>query len=109
MTLKDLAIDHDYYASENNFYSNDAKGVFDNWDAFYREFGEADIDMNLVYRWDISEGKRGYYMQVFIIQQRKGIYTPVFINSIEEKDVIQIIAFLKPHLEKIKAIWSPFK
>ena len=55
MELKDLAIDHDYYASDSNYYSNDATGHYNTWADFYEEFKDADIDMNLVYRWDITE------------------------------------------------------
>jgi hypothetical protein len=109
MELKDLAIDHDYYASDNNYYSNEAAQHYHTWADFYEEFGDADIDMNLVYRWDITERDKSkrYYMQVTIISQRKGIYMPVHIDYVDEKDVPQIREFMKPHFEKLLSIWKP--
>ena len=108
-TLKDLAIDHDYYASDSNYYSSDARGYYKTWADFYEEFKDVDIDMNLIYRWDITEdGNSGRYkMQIIIIGQRKGIYMPVHIDSVFEEDVPQIKEFLKPHFEKLLSIWKP--
>ena len=109
MNLKDLAIDHDYYTSGSNYYSNDASGHYNTWADFYEEFHDADIDMNLVFRWDIykrEESKR-YYMQIIIIAQRKGIYMPIHIDYVDEQDVPQIEQFMKPHFEKLLSIWQP--
>lgn len=109
ITLKDLAENHDYYASGQNFYSNEASGHFNTWADFYEEFHDADIDMNLVYRWDIKqrEESKRYYMQIIVIGQRKGLYLPQHIDYVDEIDVPQIIQFLKPHFEKIQKIWMP--
>jgi hypothetical protein len=109
MELKDLAIEHDYYASDSNYYSNDASGHYSTWADFYEEFKDADIDMNLVYRWDITEMDKSkrYYMQVVIIAQRKGIYMPIHIDYVDEKDVPQIKEFMKPHFDKLLSIWNP--
>ena len=69
MKLDDLAVDHDYYASSVNYYSNDAGDDFRTWADFYEEFHDADIDMNLVYRWDIHKREESgrYRMEIFII------------------------------------------
>ena len=107
MELKYLAIDHPYYASDNNYYSNDIAQEYEKWEDFYEEFNDADVDMNLAYRWDIKECEEGYYMEVFIIQQRKGIYMPILIKSVTEKDSAQIKEYLKPHFEKLLEIWNP--
>ncbi len=109
MTLKELAVDHDYYASDGNYYSREATGHFNTWADFYEEYKDCDIDMNLVYRWDIHEREKSgrYYMQVTIIGQRKGIYSPQLIDYVDEKDVPQIIEFMKPHFEKLLKIWNP--
>lgn len=108
-TLKELAIDHDYYASDSNYYSNDAGGKYNTWADFYEEFKDADIDMNLIYRWDITKREKSerYYMQVVIIAQRKGIYMPIHIDYVDDKDVPQIKEFMKPHFEKLLSIWQP--
>ena len=111
MKLKDLAVNHDFYASDHNYYSNDAGDTFDNWSDFYEEFYDADIDLNLVIRWDIFKNENvqfdSYYMQVIIIAQRNGIYMPFIIRRIEENDVPQIIEFMEPHFKKILSIWNP--
>lgn len=109
MKLKELAVDHDYYASDSNYYSNDAVGHYTTWADFYEEFHDADIDMNLVYRWDIGqrEESKRYYMQIIIIAQRKGIYMPIHIDYVDECDVPQIIEFMKPHFNKLLSIWEP--
>ena len=108
MTLKDLAIDHDYYASDSNYYSESATTTYDSWKEFYSTNKNADIDMNLVYRWDINQDDDGEYsMLLVIIGQRKGLYRPVIINSILEENVEQVKEFLKPHFEKLISIWKP--
>lgn len=111
LTLKDLAVKHDYYASDSNYYSNDASGHYNTWSDFYEEFHDADIDYNLVFRWDVMKKEESgrYYMQIIIIAQRKGIYMPIHIDYIDDKDADQIKEFMKPHMEKIKNIWQPFK
>lgn len=108
MTLKELAIDHDYYAHGSNYYSTEAYGHYNTWADFYNNFFDADIDMNLIYRWDIFEQCPGNFsMQVVIIGQRKGIYLPIEIDRVEENDVPQIVEFLKPHFDKLLSIWKP--
>lgn len=109
ITLKNMAIEHDYYASSSNYYSKESTLDYETWADFYEEYHDSDIDMNLVYRWDIrltDEGD-GYYMQIVIIGQRKGLYIPIQIGVVEEKDVDQIKEFLKPHFEKLVSIWRP--
>lgn len=107
--LKDLAADHDYYASESNYYSRDASQQFDTFAEFYQEYHDADIDMNLVYRWDIKkfDHQEAYYMEIFIIRQRKGIYAPIRISRVLEEDVENVIKFLTPHLDKLRSLWEP--
>ena len=109
MNLKDLAIKHPYYANDCNYYSNDAGAEYSTWADFYEEFEDADVDMNLFYRWDINkrDKRERYYMQVFIIGKRKVLYVPIQINYVEEKDVPQIIEFMKPHFEKLLELWKP--
>lgn len=109
MELDELAVDHDYYASDDNHYSNDAVGRYNTWIDFYEDFKDADIDLNLVYRWDVykRESSEEYYMKIVMILQRKGIYMPIHIKSVENKDVEQILKFMKPHFEKLLKIWQP--
>lgn len=111
LTLKDLAIDHDYYCSESNYYSNKASMRYETFSDFYEEFHDADVDMNLVFRWDLHELEecKRYYLEIFMIQQRKGIFKPIHIALFDERDVELLAKYLKPHIEKLKAIWKPFE
>jgi hypothetical protein len=111
MEFKDLLAKHDYYCSESNYHSNESGETHEDWESFYNEWKDADIDMNLVFRWDIKtdEDSGGYFMNVFIMQQRKGIFYPVLIENIVESDFNSIVSFLTPHFNKLKSIWYPFK
>jgi len=110
LTLKDLAVKHDYYCSDSNYYSNDASLIYDSFQLFYNEFKDADIDMNLIFRWDLQKkGDSDYYLEVFMIQQRKGIFTPIHIANFNEGNIPVFVELLKPHIEKLKSIWKPFE
>lgn len=110
-TLKDLSVNHPYYCSDSNFYSNKAGASYLNWEDFLREWGEdLDLDFNHVFRFDVieKEKKGTYRMEVFFILQRKGIFYPVSIDDIKEEEAKSIIEFLRPHFEKTKELWKPF-
>lgn len=108
-TLSDLAIDHDFYSSESNYYSNDAKGNWTTFADFYEQFHDADIDMNLIFRWDIRkrEGSGRYSADIFMILQRKGIYMPHRIEYIDESDIPKFKELMLKHWEKLNSIWKP--
>lgn len=113
MTLKELAIDHEYYCSDHNYYSNDCYFSSANWQEFIDEMGGADLDMNLLFRWDITpydeeiEDKKGFYMQLFYMQQRKGRFIICNIESVTDEDVPNIIKFLTPRFLHLKKLWLP--
>jgi len=54
MEFKDLLQDHDYYCSDSNYYSKDAGQSWDSFQDFYNKYKDADVDMNLIFRWDIK-------------------------------------------------------
>ncbi len=115
MNFKDLLIKHSYYASGSNYYSNDAGGSFATWQDFYAEFRSADIDMNLIYRWDLHEREDeatdeklgSYYMEVFFIHQRKGVYAPFIIHNVLESDLESIKELMSKHWEHLQELWNP--
>jgi hypothetical protein len=110
MTLKDLAIDHDYYCSESNYYSNEAAQHYKTFKNFISEMGESDVDMNLVFRWDIKLlDDQTYTCDIFIMQQRKGRFMPFSIDLIEEDDVPAFIDYVKKHFNKLLSIWKPIE
>lgn len=108
MKIADIAIDHDYYSSGSNYYSNEARVAFSHWPAFIDEFGDADEDMNLCYRWDVYRDDHDrFYMEISMMRQRKGIYTPIHIGSVTDEDVPSIIEYLGRHWAKLQRLWCP--
>jgi hypothetical protein len=110
-TLEDLSVEHDYYCSDSNFYSNEASAKYEVFADFYEEFIDADVDMNLVFRWDLQKREESdrYSMQIFMMHQRKGIFSPIRISLFDEKDIPLFIKYIKPHIEKLKQIWQPLE
>ena len=114
MKLKDMAIDHSYYCSDNNYYSNEPAQSFLTATDFLDGFEDADIDMNLVFRFDIHQDRGGddnfvdsYSAEVFIIMQRKGIFKPCYIKSITESELDRFVSYLQKHKNHLNEIWEP--
>jgi hypothetical protein len=114
-TLKDLAVNHSYYCNLANYYSNSALLTYDNFEQFLEEWGDADMDYNLCFRWDVKESENDngemlgtYKMEVFIMGQRKGKFTPIFIEQVLESDVPAIVKYLTPYAQYLKDLWKPF-
>ncbi|WOL24713.1 hypothetical protein [Vibrio phage PG216] len=115
MTLAELAVDHPYYCADCNYYSREAGATYDTMKEFLDEFEDADVDYNLVFRWDVKpilddehdKPTGEFYAEVFIMQQRKGIFAPFYIRSITEDDVPRFVEYLKPHKERLEEIWMP--
>ena len=114
MNLKDLAVEHPYYASDSNYYSNEASATWNTMSDFLDEFEDDDVDLNLVYRWDVharyeddDEPLGLYQAEVFIIKQRIGIYMPNIIKKFTEDEVERFVAYLKPHRKTLQALWEP--
>ena len=114
-TLKQLAeVDHPYYCHNNNYYSNEAAMRFETATDFLDCFDDADVDMNLCFRWDVYEkedslgNKTGAYRaEVFIMLQRKGIFKPCSIRSIGEHEVGRFVEYLQKHRETLNSMWNP--
>lgn len=120
-TIDDLCVDHAYYCHTQNFYSNEAAYYFDNWQEFFDEWEDSDMGMNLVFRWDVKKtdpvdyeegedrgGYGDYWMEIFIMGQRKGLFMPITIKTVTDEDVSSINAFLAPRFEYLKEMWLPF-
>lgn len=117
LTLKDLAVDHNYYCNLGNYHSNESLTEYETFSEFLDEYEDADIDYNLIFRWDVKkieddvdelpEGHSGYKMEVFIMQQRRGNFVPNLIKEVTEKDVSDIVKLLKKHRDYLNEIWSP--
>lgn len=115
-------VDHDYYCNEGNYFSNDCGEHYKSWSEFISAEGDAEMNYNLVFRWDwtsdtdetgedISHDKfddnyRGYFLKIFWMGQRKGIYR-YSIVEVCRADEPKVIEFLKPRWEHLKSLWSP--
>lgn len=112
-------VDHPYYCNDGNYYANDTHTLYETFDEFLSKENEADIDYNLVFRWDWKEGEdhglgayKGddYYrharFHVYFMGQRKGAFRSAEVK-VCRADEPAIIQYLKPRLERLKAIWEP--
>lgn len=115
--IAQLAINHDYYCSDSNYYSNDPYEKFETFADYFEEFKDSDVDMNLVFRFDIAKNEKDderddvekwdFYMHIFRIAQRKWIFACSFIKKVTDEDVENILKYLEPHKEKLESIWKP--
>jgi len=111
--LQKLAVEHPYYCSDSNYYSNEASQRFETMTEFLDEWEGADLDMNLIFRWDIKpRGDTGaetgrYCAKVFIMLQRKGIFMPVYIAHINEAEAERFETLAQQHWTTIQALWNP--
>lgn len=106
--LADLAVKHPFYCNGSNYYSNEPKEVFNCASDFMDEYDSADIDMNLIFRWDVHQHDDGtYWVEAFIMQQRKGIFKPILIHSIEEHETKRFVDLLTKHKNQLMLMWQP--
>lgn len=119
--------DHPYYCSESNFFVGRNSDYYnepvESWADFMNGWGCSDVDMNLVFRWDWQELDPDDYessddypdgwsaenpdrLEIFFIQQRKGIFAPVvcWVNKFNEPSVRE---WLSARWETMAAIWEP--
>jgi hypothetical protein len=107
-TLMSLSVNHDYYCSDNNFYSSKVSGKFESMTEFLDSFECMDVDLNLCFRWDVHKNDDGTYSaEVFLILQRKGIFKPCFITSFKDHEVDRFVSYLQKHKSKIYSLWQP--
>jgi hypothetical protein len=113
---------HAYYCNEGNYFESRADqpvSRFKSWAKFLEEFGDSDMDYNLLFRWDWLEGPdndlgsyngdenyRHAKLLLFFMGQRQGRY---FWSEVEvcRADEPAIIAFLRPRLQHLISLWTP--
>jgi predicted glutamine amidotransferase len=108
---------HPYYCNLGNYYvtlaDNGGLIEYESWTEFIQEWGNADIDYNLLFRFDIVDacdeddkvtGEKD--LQLFYIMQRKGDFVPVIVHDIKIEDRAEIVMYLKSHWEYMKSMWS---
>lgn len=115
-------VDHPYYCAEGNYYApgNEQPGKrYKSWAEFMAAMGDADMDYNMLFRWDWREGDgydladyngddnyRHAELAIYWMGQRKGLY---YWSVVEvcRNDEPAIIDFLRPRWEYLKSLWEP--
>lgn len=111
---------HQYRCEEANYYAGD-KSVSrcQSWQDFIDEYADADLDYNLVFRWDwrpngedwdrpLSEDPyyRDGVLYLYFMGQRKGCYFSVLVD-VCKADEPAVRAWLLPRLEYLRKLWAP--
>lgn len=119
-------VKHPYYMTEGNYYSNECTHVFETWQDFLDEWGDADMDMNWFVRWDWMEstpeeaeeneddsdlynGDDNRRHATFLLQcigQRKANLQSCRI-SVCRNDEAAILEYLRPRWEYMRQMWAP--
>lgn len=116
-------IDHPYYCTPNNYLAagdDQPEERYSSWEAFLKERGEDDQDLNLVIRFDWFEGPEydlpNYdgddeakiaQLCIFYLLQRKGHYCWAIVD-VCRNDEPKIREWLEKSYKKIKELWKPF-
>ena len=50
MKIKDLAVEHDYYASDNNYFNSEANQSFTTWADYYEEWNLTPVSSRTYFR-----------------------------------------------------------
>lgn len=109
-------IDHPYYATQGNYFSNDYHAEYDSWTEFLAEQGDMDLDLNLLYRWDWQVPDPDYYeageelpaetLDLFYVGQRKAIHRSVSVE-VKREDEPAIREWLLIRAEHMRKVWEP--
>ena len=109
-------IDHPYYCNEGNYYARESVcSEYKRWQDFLEEYKDADLDLNLIFRFDWVEEEDSYTgddnyrngkLKIFWMGQRKGLYR-YSIVEVCRADELSVIQFLKPRWEHLRLLWEP--
>ena len=109
-------VDHPYYCNLGNFYSNEPGHEYKSFADFLAEWGENDMDLNLVFRFDWKEEEdrphkgddnyRNGKLEIFWMLQRKGIYTFTVVE-VCRADEPAVIEFLSKRWKYLSELWAP--
>jgi hypothetical protein len=117
---------HQYYCTENQFFSTQERyqtvWEFKSWADFIDEMGDADMDYNMLFRWDWDEpdededgepipfNSDSYYrngkLKLFFMVQRKGFHSCSIVDVCRADEAV-VIEYLKPRLAHLLSLWAP--
>lgn len=118
-------VKHPYYCTEGQYFSSQSSHQtiweFKSWRDFLAEMGSADMDYNLLFRWDWSElndadeptyngddNYRNGKLHLFFMYQRKG-YHSTSIVDVCRADEAAVREYLMPRLAHLRSLWEPLE
>ena len=120
-------IDHPYYCTEGSYWVpgtrwHEVHETYVTWADFMNEWGQADEDYNLLFRWDWKRPNPGDFeyeleedptfqipgdtLELFYMMQRKARNMSVFV-SVTEADESNVREFLQAKAEHLRKLWEP--
>ena len=117
-------VDHPHYCTQDNYFNRNGEDHptvfgYKSWADFLEEMAEADLDMNLLFRWDWQEGDRfgakpfngdpnyrNGLLLLFFMAQGKGFHSCARID-VCRADEPAVIEYLIPRLKHLQLLWSP--
>jgi hypothetical protein len=115
-------VDHPYYCNQGSYWApgnNQPMQRHRSFADFIAEEGDAELDYNLVFRWDWIEGAgyelpeyngddnyRNALLLIFFMGQRKGLYRWAEVE-VCRNDEPAVIEYLRPRLEHLLSLWEP--
>lgn len=105
---------HDYQSClVGNYYDSNMTGKFSSWNDFketHLGFTSKGFDdtYHFVFRYDIHKQDDGNYtLELCMMLQRKGIYTHLFIENIDQTTLdIDVNVWLHDRSEYLKSLWK---
>lgn len=109
MTKHLWEVDHPYYCSESNFFSNDCHIDYDTWELFLESEGPGtdtdDMSMNLLFRWDWDKPSKR--LSLFFMGQRKGLFRVVFVRGMSADEEPAVREWLQKRWAHLQLLWEP--
>ena len=112
---------HPYYCNLGGYFSGEkVEGNYKSWSEFIDEEGDADFDMNLLFRWDWEKldgepyepgddpNYRDGVLRLFWIAQRKGYYRYTNVE-VCQADEPAVRAWLQERLDYLVCMWLPLQ
>jgi hypothetical protein len=107
---------HPYYCNQSNYYATTTvEERYSSWQAFLKDFGDCDMDLNLVFRWDwlcVEDDDSGALrddLLIFFLGQRKGRYYFARVCDIQKSEEPSVRAWLQPRLDYLLELWAPMQ
>jgi hypothetical protein len=116
--FKKLLVDHPYYCSPGCYWVKQSQchTNYQSWEDFFEQYGDADKDMNFVWRWDLRDETEDdetedkdepeYCLEIFMMGQRKA-RPQSFCIRVKPEDEDAIVTYLQGFWERMQEMWAP--